>query len=190
VCLTSRGEIVTIFNSLKNGPWKNWSGASKGMEGFGVDEICKELKNAGLKISAFVHDDDSCTASIIRKHFGEEIVEYLDPNHKIRNVKKRLFTAKFLELTEDAIERIVHTITNTFFIGKISTIFALIHFHINYIMLQSNIRIQQMLPRVITPFLQKNVQRILLNQKHIRICRIQQFSKKVLDYHTWIKALK
>jgi len=160
------------------------------MEGFGVDEICKELKNAGLKISAFVHDDDSCTASIIRKHFGEEIVEYLDPNHKIRNVKKRLFTAKFLELTEDAIERIVHTITNTFFIGKISTIFALIHFHINYIMLQSNIRIQQMLPRVITPFLQKNVQRILLNQKHIRICRIQQFSKKVLDYHTWIKALK
>jgi len=99
VCLTTKGEIVAIFNSQKIGPFKNWSGTSKAMEGFGVEEICKELKAEGLFITSFIHDDDSCTANLVRQYFGETTIE-------------------FLELTQEMIDRIANSIRFTWLTFK------------------------------------------------------------------------
>ena len=40
---------------------ENYTGSSRGMEGFGVKKIMKELKEAGFKVTRLLHDKDSST---------------------------------------------------------------------------------------------------------------------------------
>jgi hypothetical protein len=52
------GLPISVYHVIRD---ENYIGSSKGMEGFGVQKIMTELKNAGIKVTRVLHDKDSST---------------------------------------------------------------------------------------------------------------------------------
>jgi hypothetical protein len=48
---------------------KNFQGSSKAMEGFGAEEIAKEMKSLSLNVAHLIHDKDASTLKNFRKFF-------------------------------------------------------------------------------------------------------------------------
>ena len=67
------GFPIAIYHVIRN---KNYIGSSKGMEGFGVLEIMKELKAAGFTVTKVLHDKDSSTMKNVMEVF-EDVQEAL-----------------------------------------------------------------------------------------------------------------
>ena len=71
---------------------KNFHLSPKAMEGYGVQEICKRLKEKAV-IKAIVHDNDASTINHVKELFPD-CLELLDNNHGRKNLKKALLKLK------------------------------------------------------------------------------------------------
>ena len=67
------GLPIAVYHVIKG---KNYDGSSKGMEGFGVLEIMKEIQAAGFKVTKVLHDKDSSTMKNVMEIF-EDVQEAL-----------------------------------------------------------------------------------------------------------------
>jgi hypothetical protein len=61
---------IAIFH-VRKGEKGNYIGSSKGMEGFGVLEVMKELKKAGFTVTKLLHDKDSSAMKQVMEVFQD-----------------------------------------------------------------------------------------------------------------------
>jgi hypothetical protein len=64
------GLPISVIH-VKKGRQGNYIGSSKGMEGFGVLKIMKELKEAGFTVTKVLHDKDSSTMKNVLEVFQD-----------------------------------------------------------------------------------------------------------------------
>ncbi len=91
---------VNVMRTVSNSDSerRNFVGAAKNMEGAGIssflDEIVEHNNNNIIKIiiAAFVHDQDGCTTTLIKRKFPEA-KEFYDVGHAAKNLKKRVTKA-------------------------------------------------------------------------------------------------
>jgi hypothetical protein len=69
-----------------------WTGSSKAMEGLAAERLAAELRVAGVVVVGVVKDDDSTALAAIRRHFPDA-AEYLDRNHVVKALAKRVKNA-------------------------------------------------------------------------------------------------
>ena len=87
ICLNEENGLPIGVKHIKKD--ENYKGSSKGMEGFGVLEIMKELKNDGITVSNILHDKDSSTLKHAMEVF-HDVTEELCVGHGCKNFKKLL----------------------------------------------------------------------------------------------------
>jgi hypothetical protein len=67
------GLPIAVQHVIKD---RNYTGSSKGMEGWGMKEIAKQLKEAGITIGTMLHDKDSSAFQNVKSVF-EDVQEQL-----------------------------------------------------------------------------------------------------------------
>ena len=72
---SSTGLTLAVKHVLK-GKEREYSGSSKGMEGYGILAIMKELDNIGIKVTKIIHDKDASTMIQVMDVF-EDVEECL-----------------------------------------------------------------------------------------------------------------
>ena len=87
ICLNQDNGLPIAVKHVKKG--ENYEGSSKGMEGFGVQEIMKELKQDGITVVDVLHDKDSSTIKHVMEVF-HDVKEELCVGHGCKNFKKML----------------------------------------------------------------------------------------------------
>ena len=85
----SSGQIAWFAHRTKRGDGHNWSGTSGGAEGDMLDQVVREAKEAGFKISEIVTDKDSSVKNIYLQYFPEGRVTYCS-NHCSKTLHKDL----------------------------------------------------------------------------------------------------
>lgn len=78
--------LLGIYNIYRRDPLKNFSGSAKGMEGFGVKQLCLLFKQEGLNISTILHDGDSSAINNARSVFPT-VTEWRCVNHVAKNFR-------------------------------------------------------------------------------------------------------
>ena len=87
ICVNQDNGLPIGVKHIKKG--ENYEGSSKGMEGFGVQEIMKELKQDGITVVDVLHDKDSSTIKHVMEVF-HDVKEELCVGHGCKNFKKML----------------------------------------------------------------------------------------------------
>ena len=62
------GLPIAVYNVMRG---KNYTGSSRGMEGFGVMKIMESLKGAGFTVTKVLHDKDASTMKNVQEVFQD-----------------------------------------------------------------------------------------------------------------------
>ena len=89
----STRHIAYFKHRTKRGVGHNWKGTSGGAEADMLDEILREVKEAGFIIAEMVTDKDTSMNAIYCKHFPEGTITYCS-NHNAKTMHKDLKKVK------------------------------------------------------------------------------------------------
>lgn len=81
-------ELLFVFNVMRKSDStnSNFDGSAKAMEGFGTEEICKQLKREGIEVAVILHDGDSSALANAKKIFPA-VIEWRCLNHAAKNFR-------------------------------------------------------------------------------------------------------